>query len=87
MYSFTDKKINELITVTCSLSKGLEDLSYIREKGLESWDEKYNISESYNKAKKFISLTEINRMFRGVERIYKLVFKEEWKEKLNEKIN
>lgn len=87
MYNFSDKEINELITVTCSLSKGLENLTHIREKGLESWDEKYNISESYNNTKKFISLTEVNRMSKKVEKIYKIFFGDTWKEKLNEKIN
>ena len=87
MYNFSDKGINKLITATSNLSKGLEDLAHIKEKGIESWNEKYKISKSYDNARKFISLTEINKMSTKVERIYKVFFGGDWKEKLNEKTN
>ena len=74
MYSFTDKEINKLIAVTCNLSKGLDHLTYLRERGVESWDEKYNIFENYASAKDFISISEIDRMFKNVESIYSLAF-------------
>lgn len=84
MHCYTNKEVSKLITVTCSLSKSLDNLTHIKEKGIESWDKEYNVSENYNNAKEFLVIPEIHKMFKNVERVYK---EEDWMEKLNEKTN
>ena len=40
--------------IASKLSKALNNLKYIREKGIESWDKKYEVSNNYKHAKEFI---------------------------------
>ncbi len=83
-------KVNDLFTeitriVSVGLNSGLEDLSMIRKKGVKEWERKYDVLNYYSISERFSQDTGIYRMRKGIKRIYKICYGDEWKEKLNEK--
>jgi len=84
MHCYTDKEIGELIKVSCGLTKSLENLFHIKDKGVDSWSEKYNVPNLYNKARRFLTVPGMDKMFKRIEKIYKIVYEDEWSNYLNE---
>lgn len=86
------KKIEEIIS--SGLSKGLENLEYIRKEGIEKWDEgiekwetKYHVLDYYRISKRFLQSNEVYKMHKKIKSAYKILHGDEWKERLNEKAN
>lgn len=66
---YSEKDVNNLLEITCELSNGLDDLSLIKEKGIKSWDKKYDIFNKFNNIRSFVSLPKVNSFLKKIEEV------------------
>ncbi len=72
MHCLEDKELEELIEVSINLSKSLDNVAkYEVDSRILQWQEKYEVKKYQNKAKKFLTIPSIKKMYGEINKIYK----------------